>query len=115
MAAQDAAMLRAAFIDNGAIVGLQPDATEAHPRPAGDWITQIAGLTTQGKLDERMYKPEVRINDNLAQVWTYYDFHLGEQFSHCGIDTAQLVRTPDGWKIAMIAYTTRRTGCEPPR
>ena len=77
---------------------------------AAEWIGQIA--SAQGELRERMYDPEVRISDNLATIWTYYDFHRGAQFSHCGVDAVQLVRTADGWKIAHIAYTVRRTQCE---
>ena len=62
-------------------------------------------------LDERAYDPEVRIDGNLAAVWTYYEFNLGERFSHCGIDAFHLARAADGWRITALSYTTRSTGC----
>lgn len=62
--------------------------------------------------DERIYNPEVRIDGNLAQVWVEYTFHAGDRFSHCGIDSIQLARTPAGWKIVSLADTRRSTGCE---
>jgi hypothetical protein len=54
---------------------------------------------------ERMWQAEVRISGPIATIWTPYDFHLGGEFSHCGIDAFQLVRTDQGWKIASIMYT----------
>ena len=115
MAAADTTAAKAAFITEGLIGGLRPDATEFRLSPSATFAGSLARMSAQGKLIEKMYKPEVRISDNLAQVWTYYDFHIGERFSHCGYDTAQLVQTTEGWKIATISYTARPTGCEPPK
>ena len=64
---------------------------------------------------ERMYSPEVRIDGNLASVWTWYDFSIGGAVSHCGYDSIELARLLDGWKIIYIADTQQRTGCEQPR
>jgi len=62
--------------------------------------------------NERMFAPEVRIDGTLATVWTEYDFHLGSQFSHCGVDAFQLLKTSAGWKIVALSDTARREGCE---
>jgi hypothetical protein len=61
--------------------------------------------------NERMFAPEVRIDGSLATVWTEYDFHLGTQFSHCGVDAFQLLKTSAGWKIVALSDTARREGC----
>ena len=61
---------------------------------------------------ERMWEPEVRIDGDLATLWAPYDFHLGDRFSHCGVDALQLVRTNAGWRIAAIAYTVHHEGCD---
>ncbi len=110
MRTRDTVALADAFIPEAALIAVQAEAVR--PSPARGWISQIAGITG-GELRERMLNPEVRISDNLATVWTWYDFHRGDQFSHCGIDAAQLVRTTGGWKIAQITYTVRRSPCEP--
>jgi uncharacterized protein YchJ len=115
MAAADTTAAKAVFIAEGLIGGLRPDATEFRLTPSSTWAGSLTRVSAQGKLIEKMYRPEVRISDNLAEVWTYYDFHIGERFSHCGFDTAQLVRTTEDWKIATISYTARTTGCEPPK
>lgn len=63
---------------------------------------------------ERMVGPEVRIDGNLASVWTWYDFTVDGRVSHCGYDSIELARLTDGWKIIYIADTRQRTGCEQP-
>ena len=62
-------------------------------------------------LIERMWDAEVLLHDPIAVVWTPYDFHVGEEFSHCGIDAFSLVRTPQGWKIAGNVLTRETEGC----
>lgn len=64
-------------------------------------------------LDERLTSVEVRIDGPLATAWTPYQFYVGPQFSHCGVNSFQLVRTDDGWKILHIVDTRRRAGCAP--
>jgi hypothetical protein len=64
---------------------------------------------------ERMVSPEVRVDGNLASVWTWYDFSLGGgKVLHCGYDSIELARTTDGWKIIYLADTQQTTGCEKP-
>ena len=67
----------------------------------------------QGRNLERMWNPEVRIHGTIAVVSTPYDFHRDGKFSHCGTDVFNLVKTPEGWKIAGAMWTIQRTGCAP--
>ena len=64
---------------------------------------------------ERMVGPEVRIDGNLASVWTWYDFTVNGAVSHCGYDSIELARLTEGWKIIYIADTRQTTGCQEPR
>jgi len=57
---------------------------------------------------ERMWDATVLVEGDIAVVWTPYDFWLGGEFSHGGIDAATLVRTADGWKIAAFAWSVVR-------
>jgi hypothetical protein len=115
MRAKDSLALKQAFVPEGQLIGIRNETAEWHPLRADAWATQIAASQRPGALDEKMIKPEVRISDNLATVWTWYDFHIGEQFSHCGIDAAQLVKTTAGWKVLQITYTVRQSPCERPK
>lgn len=62
--------------------------------------------------DEKIWDTEIRVDGNLAQVWTKYGFYLDEKFSHCGVDAIHLTKTKDGWKIFHLSDTRQRKGCE---
>lgn len=91
------------------VPGSQNGSSMLRNTPAPDFIASI-GASAE-RLDERQRDPEVRVDGNLATVWTYYDFFRDGTFSHCGIDAFHLAKTDAGWKILQIAYTTRQTGC----
>lgn len=72
----------------------------------------LDGLEGQTETNlERMWESEVRVHGPIAMVWTPYDFHIDGQFSHCGVDAFQLLRTETGWKITGGTYTVERSGC----
>ncbi|HEX9894364.1 MAG TPA: VOC family protein, partial [Gemmatimonadales bacterium] len=75
-----------------------------------DFLKAIGAAAGRG-LEERIYHPEVRVDDNLATVWVQYDFLVGGQVSHCGVDSYQLVRTAEGWRVLQVVDTQRREGC----
>jgi hypothetical protein len=56
-------------------------------------------------LIERMWDPTVIVNGPLATIWTPYDFYAGETFSHCGVDSANMLHTEEGWKIVALSWT----------
>ena len=60
---------------------------------------------------ERIWEPEVLVHGPIAVVWAPYDFYVDGEFSHCGIDAFQLLRTDDGWTITGGTYTVERTDC----
>jgi hypothetical protein len=113
MLKRDSVALRNVFVPAGQLFALPPDGGAPRISDLSQFTTAIT--RAQEDLHERMVKPEVRISDNLATVWTWYDFHIGPRFSHCGVDAFQLVRTNEGWKIIQVGYTTRQSPCEQPR
>jgi hypothetical protein len=65
------------------------------------------------KLLERMWQPQVRVHKGIATLWAPYDFWIDGKFSHCGIDSFELVKSADGWKLTGGTYTIEREGCAP--
>ncbi len=61
--------------------------------------------------DERVSTINVRIDGALAQVWVPYSFYRGDVFSHCGVNSIQLKKGDNGWKIFYIVDTRRKTNC----
>jgi hypothetical protein len=54
---------------------------------------------------ERMWDAEVRVDGDIASVWTPYDFWVDGSFSHCGHDAVHLVRVNGSWRISAVTYT----------
>jgi hypothetical protein len=63
-------------------------------------------------LDERIIFETVKIDGSLAFAWTPYNFYYNGNFSHCGVNSFQLVRYNGVWKIQYIIDTRRRLGCQ---
>jgi hypothetical protein len=61
--------------------------------------------------DERITFDQVLIDGGLASVWTSYKFYIGDKFSHCGVNSFQLVKGDEGWKIVYLIDTRRKDGC----
>ncbi len=56
-------------------------------------------------LVERMWDPEVRVEGRLATLWAPYDFYVGSELSHCGVDAATLLRGEEGWRVVGLSWT----------
>ena len=67
--------------------------------------------TPKGWLDERIQFDMIKIDGPLASVWTPYSFYYNGRFSHCGVNSFQIIRTANGWKIQYIIDTRRKVGC----
>ncbi|HEX4877127.1 MAG TPA: nuclear transport factor 2 family protein [Chitinophagaceae bacterium] len=66
----------------------------------------------KGNADERIKFDVVKTDGPLAIAWTPYTFYYKGQFSHCGVNSFQLIRFNGNWKIQYLIDTRRRQGCE---
>ena len=62
-------------------------------------------------LDEKISSYTIHVDGGLASAWTPYKFYIGENFSHCGVNSFQLAKLNGEWKIIYIVDTRRRTDC----
>jgi hypothetical protein len=106
----DAAGVRALTLPEGRLYRLAPGGDQP-PRSTtlAEFSAQFA--TCPRKLLERMWAPQVRVHKGMASVWAPYDFWIDGAFSHCGIDSFELVNTAEGWKLTGGIYTVEREGC----
>ena len=58
-----------------------------------------------GSLDERIVFETVKTNKDLASVWTPYEFYFKDKYSHKGVNSFQLVKFKEGWKIQYLIDT----------
>ncbi|HET8866507.1 MAG TPA: nuclear transport factor 2 family protein [Gracilimonas sp.] len=76
-----------------------------------DAFVNSIGSAEPGRLNERIGGYEIKVDGELASAWTPYEFYVGEEFSHCGVNSFQLMKTTDGWKIFHIVDTRRKDNC----
>lgn len=76
-----------------------------------DGFVEAVGTPHKEVWDERTTNYVFHVDDNLAQVWMDYSFYLNDHLEHCGVNSVQLMRVEDGWKITDIADTRRKQGC----
>lgn len=75
-------------------------------------FADFVGKQKQGAADERIQFETIKIDGPLAIVWTPYKFYFNGQFSHCGVNSFQLVRFNGQWKIQYLIDTRRKEKCE---
>ncbi len=109
----DTAMLRKAFATKSileTIVKMKDGKSVVRTENINDFIKSIAIPHTE-KYDERIVFTKILIDANLASVWTDYKFYIGDKFSHCGVNSFQLFKGEDGWKIIYLIDTRRKDNC----
>ena len=74
-------------------------------------FAQSLSKAQKGDLDEKIEFKSIQIDQNLASVWTPYQFFYKGKFSHCGVNSFQLVKENDEWKIQYIIDTRRKENC----
>lgn len=62
----------------------------------------------KGALDERIKFKSVQEDGALAIAWTPYQFYYQGKFSHQGVNSFQLVKIGDVWKIQYLIDTRRK-------
>lgn len=74
-------------------------------------LQAIATRPADQKWDERLLSYNIQIDGNMANVWTPYEFWFNGKFSHCGVNSFQLFKDGNTWKIIYLIDTRRRSGC----
>ena len=75
-------------------------------------FAEFVGKQKKGAADERISFETIKIDGPLAIAWTPYKFYYEGKFSHCGVNSFQLVRINGQWKIQYLIDTRRKQGCE---
>jgi hypothetical protein len=114
MRTADSAMVRSVFATGARFAMVDARQTPPvmrYPTPDG-WITAIAG--SNRTWDEQIYDVVAKVDGGIAHVWAPYTFYLDRAVRHCGVNTIDLVKVGEDWKITQIADSQRREGCPDP-
>ena len=92
------------------VVSTSSTATDIRLQSVASFIEAV-GKGKPGDADERIRFEAVHIDGSLASVWTSYRFYYKGNFSHCGVNSFQLVLKEGVWKIQHIIDTRRKDNC----
>ena len=76
------------------------------------FVKSIASIPKDRKFEEKLLDFSIQVDGNMANAWTPYEFWYQEKFSHCGVNSFQLIKEGDTWKIIYLVDTRRREGCQ---
>ncbi|MEP3210341.1 MAG: nuclear transport factor 2 family protein [Maribacter sp.] len=76
------------------------------------FIKSIVSIPETTKFQETIKSYSIQVDGPMANAWTAYEFHVNDKFSHCGVNSFQLVKQEDKWKIIYLIDTRRKEGCE---
>lgn len=110
----DAVKIQSAFADSAVLqtIGRVKDGGETVKNEAVKEFVAAISKMSKGDADERIQFETIKIDGPLASVWTPYKFYYKGQFSHCGVDSYQLVRINGKWKIQYLIDTRRKQPCQ---
>lgn len=69
------------------------------------------GESQPGSLDEQIVSFTSHVDGNLSTAWMEYRFYYNEEFSHCGVNSMNLIHSETGWKIFSIVDTRHQESC----
>lgn len=109
----DSAKLRTCFADSAIMQ------TILRNKEGREWVrtdgvegfVKMVGSVPKGMADERIQFDVVKTDGALAIAWTPYRFYRNGIFSHCGVNSFQLVRINQKWVIQYIIDTRRKDQC----
>lgn len=109
MRTNDAAKILGSMTADARLYGVRTNGA-AYGMPASDWANRLAGM--KGQFDEHFTKkPTVTIHGTIANVWGEYEFLRDGKCTHGGVDSFNLVKVSEGWRVAAILDTEETTGC----
>jgi hypothetical protein len=75
-------------------------------------LTSVANKKPEQVYLEKLLSYDIKIDGNLASVWTPYEFYFNGNFSHCGANSFQLFYNNDKWEIIFLVDMRRRDDCK---
>ncbi len=114
MRAADAVSIQVAFTDSAILQTIGRN-KEGQVIIKNELVKEFAAQVSKlpkDSADERIVFETIKIDGPLASVWTPYKFYYAGKFSHCGVDSYQLIRINGTWKIQYLIDTRRKQPCD---
>ena len=77
-----------------------------------EFVKSIASIPKDKKFEEKLLDFNIQVDGHMANAWTPYEFWYEEKFSHCGVNSFQLIKDDGAWKIIYLVDTRRQEDCQ---
>ncbi len=115
MRAGDSSMVHSVISDEAVMKTIGRDRETRKPvvreSALADFLKQV-GTPHDAVWDEKVLSFEIKIDGPMATAWVPYEFYVGENFSHCGVNNFTLFKSDSAWKIIYLIDTRKREGCK---
>lgn len=71
----------------------------------------IVAIPDSVQFQEKLTSWSIQVDRTMANAWVGYEFWINDKFSHCGINSFQMVNFDGDWKIVYLIDTRGRVGC----
>lgn len=75
-------------------------------------FAKVIATIPPGAADEQIVFSDIKIDGPMAAVWTPFKLYFNGKFYSCGVNSFQVVRINNSWKIQYILDTRRKNDCE---
>ena len=79
--------------------------------PVEKLYQSIVSIPKDVKFEEKLTSWSIQVDRTMANAWVGYEFWLNGEFSHCGINSFQMVNFDGEWKIIYLIDTRGKAGC----
>jgi hypothetical protein len=114
MRSSDSQSLLSSFHEGASLKSILKDSagnTLVKDEMISDFAVSVSKLP-KGFADERITFDVIKIDGDLAFVWTPYELYFNGKFIHCGVDAFILLKLDNQWKISSLIDTRRKQGCK---
>jgi hypothetical protein len=109
MASNDAGKILASMTADARLYGVRANGA-AYALPAEQWANRLVSLKSEFN-EHFTQTPAVSIHGTIANVWGEYELLRDGKFMHCGVDSFNLLKTAEGWRVAAVFDTEETDGC----
>lgn len=76
-----------------------------------NFVRSIVQIPDSVHFEERLMSFSIQVDGSMAHAWTPYEFWVNKTFSHCGVNSFQLFKEGETWKILSVMDTRRKEDC----
>lgn len=86
-------------------VELHTAANKFSEETAANFYKSIAEVAAKVKYEEKVSEYKILTDGTIAHVWAPYEFFIEGKLSHRGVNSFELVKFKEGWKVVYIIDT----------